>query len=71
MMREKDRARSASSEEKTPEPAWVKRTREVAGVASIIGILAVTVFAFDHLKPWWRETVEDARERESERKSVM
>ncbi|WP_160327229.1 hypothetical protein [Ferroacidibacillus organovorans] len=49
----------------------MKRTREVAGVASIIGILAVTVFAFDHLKPWWRETVEDARERESERKSVM
>lgn len=70
-MKANEQNRSTQPSDNTPEPTWVKRTRGAAGVASILGIVAVTLLAFDHLKPWWKETIEDARERESERISVM
>jgi len=66
-----EKTRSAPAPAEIPEPKWVKNTRDVAGIASIIGIIAVTVFAFDYLKPWWNETVDDNRRREEEGKSSM
>lgn len=57
-------SRNAQIPEETPEPKWIVYTRNAAGIASIMGIIGVSIFAFDNLLPWWKETVESERRRE-------
>lgn len=57
-------SQNTPDEEEIPEPKWVVYTRNAAGIASIMGIIGVSIFAFDNLLPWWKETVESARRKE-------
>lgn len=71
MMESKGQVRSSPTTGEIPEPEWVKNIRSAAGAASIMGILAVSVLAFDFLKPWWEETIEDRQKQEKERGTIM
>ncbi len=70
-MASRGQSRTTPVVEEVPEPKWVKTTRNAAGVASIMGIIAVSVFAFDYLVPWWQETVESDRRRKEEGTASM
>jgi hypothetical protein len=57
-LRNRETGKKKPAEPKGESPA-VQRARNIAGVASLLGIVALTAFAFERLTPWWKETVED------------
>lgn len=48
-----------SSAQTQQEGLFVRRIRDLAGVASVVGFVLLTGYAFTNLRPGWQWTVED------------
>lgn len=41
------------------EGIFIRRVRDLAGVASVVGFVILTGYAFTNLRPGWQWTIED------------